>query len=173
MGLMGFLKKLAGILGFGREDGGHEVVKDEEDDGDSTGAGSGDGDKRRADNQPRFRETGLPRKGFGVPVQVAVERSNPGPVLLPCTAGDGGVQGLRWYSKRLRVDEEGDVAEEFLEEVLPDQWTNREDHNTTLSPSLRLEAKHKTRPAKVRGLMVSSDGKLQHYIEHQGRLLLV
>ncbi|XP_010538509.1 PREDICTED: uncharacterized protein LOC104812836 [Tarenaya hassleriana] len=167
---MGFLKKLAGILGFGRDDGGHEVVKDEEEDGDSTGAGSGDGDKRRADNQPRFRETGLPRKGFGVPVQVAVERSNPGPVLLPCTAGDGGVQGLRWYSKRLRVDEDGDVADEFLEEILPEQWANREDHNNT---TLRLELKNGARPAKVRGLMVSSDGKLQQYVEHQGRLILV
>lgn len=29
------------------------------------------------------------------------------------------LQGLRWYAKRLQVDEDGDVADEFLDEVLP------------------------------------------------------
>jgi hypothetical protein len=92
---MGFLKKLTGILGFGHNDGGggHGAVRDEDGDGgdNNTGTVSGDGDKRREENQTRFRETG-PRKGFGVPVQVAVERSNPGPILQPCAALDGGVQ---------------------------------------------------------------------------------
>lgn len=59
------------MFGFGQE-----VLKNEEDD-------SGDGD-----NQQRFRETGLPRKGFGV----AVERSQLGPLLQPCANGDGGIQ---------------------------------------------------------------------------------
>ncbi|KAL0834180.1 hypothetical protein Bca101_086069 [Brassica carinata] len=143
---MGFLKKLAGVFGFGQE-----AVKNEEDD---TVIDSGDGDKRRENNQPRFRETRLPRKGFGVPVQVAVERSQLGPVLQPCSAGDGGIQGLRWYTKRLRVDEDGDVADEFLEEG--DKPTNAEDdHSSKTMP--RLEAKRKTKPAKVRRLVVSSD----------------
>ncbi|ESQ55621.1 hypothetical protein EUTSA_v10027517mg [Eutrema salsugineum] len=159
---MGFLKKLAGVFGFGQE-----VVRNEEDE--STGIDSGDGDKRREDNQPKFRETGLPRKGFGVPVQVAVERSQLGPVLQPCFAGDGGIQGLRWYTKRLRIDEDGDVADEFLEEG--EKQTNAEDNNLKTMP--RLEAKRKTKPAKVRRLVVSSDGKLQQCIEHQGRLLIV
>ncbi|KAG2249422.1 hypothetical protein Bca52824_089050 [Brassica carinata] len=159
---MGFLKKLAGVFGFGQE-----AVKNEEDD---TVIDSGDGDKRRENNQPRFRETRLPRKGFGVPVQVAVERSQLGPVLQPCSAGDGGIQGLRWYTKRLRVDEDGDVADEFLEEG--DKPTNAEDdHSSKTMP--RLEAKRKTKPAKVRRLVVSSDGKLKQCIEHQGRLFIV
>ncbi|KAJ0236823.1 Phospholipid hydroperoxide glutathione peroxidase [Hirschfeldia incana] len=163
---MGFLKKLAGVFGFGQE----AVKNEEEDGGDDTVIDSGDGDKRRENNQPRFRETGLPRRGFGVPVQVAVERSQLGPVLQPCSAGDGGIQGLRWYTKRLRVDEDGDVADEFLEEG--DQPTNGEDdHSSKTMP--RLEAKRKTKPAKVRRLVVSSDGKLQQCIEHQGRLFLV
>ncbi|CAH2078716.1 unnamed protein product [Thlaspi arvense] len=162
---MGFLKKLAGVFGFGQE-----VVRNEDDDGgDGTGIDSGDGDKRRGDNQPRFRETGLPRKGFGVPVQVAVERSQLGPVLQPCAARDGGIQGLRWYTKRLRVDEDGDVADEFLEEG--EKQTNAEDDNVKTMP--RLEAKRRTTPAKVRRLVVSSNGKLQQCIEHQGRLLIV
>ncbi|KAF2586428.1 hypothetical protein F2Q70_00034520 [Brassica cretica] len=59
---MGFLKKLAGVFGFGQE-----AVKNEEDD---TVIDSGDGDKRRENNQPRFRETGLPRKGFGASVAI-------------------------------------------------------------------------------------------------------
>ncbi|CAH8278054.1 unnamed protein product [Arabidopsis lyrata] len=145
---MGFLKKLTGILGFGHNDGGggHGAVREEDGDGgDNTGTVSGDGDKRREENQTRFRETGLPRKGFGVPVQVAVERSNPGPVLQPCAASDGGIQGLRWYSMRLKIDEDGDVADEFLE-----------DHNCKTLPR-----KCKTKAAKVRGLVISSDGKLQ------------
>lgn len=73
---MGFFKKLASVFGFGQE---------EEDD-------SGDGDKLREDTQPIFRQTGLPRKGFGVPVQVSVQRSHLAPLLQPCAAGDGGIQ---------------------------------------------------------------------------------
>lgn len=85
---MGFLKKLTGIFGFGHNDGGgHQGVASEGDN--NTRTVSEDG---REDNQGRFRESGLPRRGFGVPVQVAVERSNPGPILQPCAASDGGVQ---------------------------------------------------------------------------------
>ncbi|KAF3592518.1 hypothetical protein DY000_02024700 [Brassica cretica] len=139
---MGFLKKLTGIFGFGHNDGGHGV---EDGAGDNTGKVSGDGDKHRDGNQPRFRETGLPRKGFGVPVQVAVERSSPGPILQPCPASDGVVQGLRWYSMRLKIDEDGDVADEFLE-----------DHTCK-----DLPRRCRTKAAKVSGLVISSDGKLQ------------
>ncbi|CAN7026956.1 hypothetical protein IGI04_025127 [Brassica rapa subsp. trilocularis] len=137
---MGFLKKLTGIFGFGHNDGGHGV-----EDGDNTGKVDklGDGD------QPRFRETGLPRKGFGVPVQVAVERSNPGPILQPCPSSDGVVQGLRWYSMRLRIDEDGDIADEFLE-----------DHTCK-----DLPRRCRTKAAKVSGLVISSDGKLQPLME--------
>ncbi|XP_010449534.1 PREDICTED: uncharacterized protein LOC104731752 [Camelina sativa] len=157
---MGFFKKLAGVFGFGQE-----VLKDDDDDRGIHD--SGDGDK------PRFRETGLPRKGFGVPVQVAVERSNLAPLLHPCAAADGGIQGLRWYTKRLRVDEDGDVADEFLEEGR-EKPTNAEDDDHNCNKTMpRLQIKRKTKPAKVRRLVVSSDGKLQQCIEHQGRLFIV
>ncbi|KAL9287237.1 hypothetical protein AtEden1_Chr4g0294191 [Arabidopsis thaliana] len=154
---MGFFKKLAGVFGFGQE-----VLKNEEDDIDVYGDGG---------NQQRFRETGLPRKGFGVPVQVAVERSQLGPLLQPCANGDGGIQGLRWYTKRLRVDEDGDVADEFLEEG--EKSTNAEDGHNCIKTMPRFQIKRKTKPVKVRGLVVSSDGKLQQCIEHQGRLFIV
>lgn len=35
------------------------------------------------------------RRGFSVQVPVPVERQGPGPVLVPCPQGDGGVQVLR------------------------------------------------------------------------------
>lgn len=78
---MGFLRKMAGMLGFTKDDG-HEV-KDN---------GEEDEDDNQAQNRANFQETGLPRKGFSVPVQVAVDRNLPGPVLVPCRSGDGGVQ---------------------------------------------------------------------------------
>jgi hypothetical protein len=29
-------------------------------------------------------------------------------------------QGFRWYTRRLRIDEDGDVADEFLDEIIPE-----------------------------------------------------
>lgn len=80
-------------------------------------------------------------------------------------------QGLSWYTKRLKVDEDGDVGDEFLEEG--EKPTNSEDDHNCIKTMPRLQIKSKTIPAKVRGLVVSSDGKLQQCIEHQGKLLIV
>ncbi|KAG6621162.1 hypothetical protein I3843_11G091000 [Carya illinoinensis] len=153
---MGFLRKLVGLLGFGK-DNGHES-KDEED--------ANNNPDTQTHEKTHFQETGLPRRGFAVPVQVAVDRPRVGPVLTPCNPGDGGVQGLRWYAKRLRIDEDGDVADEFLEEVLLETSTNIEDHQ---SPFPRFEVKYSTRPAKVKNLVMSPDGRIQ-CVEYQGRL---
>lgn len=68
--IMGIFRKIAGLFGFGSKD---EEEREEE-----------DPNRGVAD----FRPTGLPRTGFSVPV----ERSNPGPVLVPSNSGDGGVQ---------------------------------------------------------------------------------
>ena len=73
---MRFLKRIAGFLGFVKDEG-HEVRDEDEDDVDA--------DVNRQD-------TYRPRKGFSVPVQVPVERPQVGPVLVPCTGGAGGVQ---------------------------------------------------------------------------------
>lgn len=80
---MRFLRRIAGFLGFTRDNNGHEVKDDEEED---------KIDDNQAQNRPNFQETGAPRKGFGVQVQVPVERPQSGPVIVPCTSGDGGVQ---------------------------------------------------------------------------------
>lgn len=40
-----------------------------------------------------MQQSGLPRKGFSVPVQVTIDRSNKhAPIIVPTDSGDGGVQ---------------------------------------------------------------------------------
>eukprot|EP00258_Populus_trichocarpa_P019828 XP_006385640.2 uncharacterized protein LOC18096960 isoform X1 [Populus trichocarpa] len=161
---MRFFKRLAGFLGFAKDDGGHEVKDQQEQEEDEE-------DHHQHPNQAPFRsnfqETGLPRKGFSVPLQVAVERPQLGPVIVSCNSGDGGVQGLRWYAKRLRIDEDGDVADEFFDEVLPDTSSSVDEQH---KPLPRFEVKYSTRPAKIKTQMMSHDGKIQQRVEHQGRL---
>ncbi|KAJ7944606.1 Phospholipid hydroperoxide glutathione peroxidase [Quillaja saponaria] len=152
---MGFLRKVAGFLGFAKDDH-HDAKAEAEDETDD-----------QAPSRVNFHDTGLPRKGFSVPVQVAVERSQIGPLLAPCASGDGGVQGLRWYAKRLRIDEDGDVADEFLDEVLPETLVMTEDHREQLG---RFKLRHSTKPAKIKSQVLSQDGKFQLCVEHRGRL---
>ncbi|KAK3183053.1 hypothetical protein Dsin_030339 [Dipteronia sinensis] len=154
---MRFLRRIAGLLGFSRENG-PEVKEDVNDD---------ITDDHQPQNRPIFQETGLPRKGFGVKVQVPVDRPQPGPVLIPCTSGDGGVQGLRWYAKCLRIDEDGDVADEFLDEVLTEISATVEEKHTPLS---KFEVRYSTKPAKVKNQVLSLDGRIQQCVEYQGRL---
>ncbi|KAF5729693.1 hypothetical protein HS088_TW20G00057 [Tripterygium wilfordii] len=153
---MRLLRRIAGFLGFAKDDA-HDV-KDQDEDTDNDSHA----------HLPRdFHETGLPRKGFGVKVQVAVDRPQLAPLLLPSTSGDGGVQGLRWYAKRLRIDDDGDVADEFLDEVLPETTPNVDEQH---KPHPRFELKYRTKPIKVKNQVLSVDGKIQQCIEHQGRL---
>lgn len=81
-------------------------------------------------------------------------------------------QGFKWYARRLKIDEEGDVADEFLDEVLPEVKTvsMTEDNRHRSLPT--FEVKYNTLPAKVRS-QVLSQGRIQHSVEHQGRLLWV
>lgn len=88
---MRFLRRIAGFLGLARDDG-HDV-KDQEDEEDTIASSATNNNHNQQVNKPRvFQETGLPRKGFSVPVQVAVDRRQSGPVIVPCTSGGGGVQ---------------------------------------------------------------------------------
>ncbi|KAJ8435329.1 hypothetical protein Cgig2_024316 [Carnegiea gigantea] len=235
---MRFFRRLVGLLGFGKDDG-HDTK--DEDDGANRSNSSAD-DVRR--NRMNVDPIPGPRKGFSVPVQVAVERPV-GPILVPCN-GDGGVQilnaghgmrknsimmasnilfkpsivdlryyitsrkclylcfrmpirtcgvqlmlflkvdsfmllwlnccvycrtqGLRWYAKRLRIDEDGDVADEFLHEVLPETSAVAQDEQK-LFP--RFQVKSNTRHAKVKRQVLTPDGKFQQSVECQGRLLWV
>ncbi|XAR70621.1 hypothetical protein NMG60_11027533 [Bertholletia excelsa] len=115
---MRFLRRIAGILGFSKDEA-HEARGECEDN-------ATDAELNRVDPQ-------LPRRGFSVPVQVAVERTHLGPVLVPCTVGDGGVQGLR-------IDEDGDVADEFLDEILPEASSGMKEQQQPRFP--RFEVKY-------------------------------
>lgn len=108
----------------------------------------------------------LPRKGFSVPVQVPVERAPLPPLLVPCPEGDGGLQGLNWYANRLRIDEDGDVAHEFLDEDSSDISTSMEEQNRPLP---RFKVKYSTKRAKVKKQELLPNGSIRHLVEHHGR----
>ncbi|KAG0496876.1 hypothetical protein HPP92_001722 [Vanilla planifolia] len=143
---MGFFRRIGTILGFIKD----EVHAAPEEDGSRVG------------KSIPHREA----RGFGVKVPIAVEKTGSGPVVLPCSFGEGGVQGFRWYSRRLRIDEDGDVADEFLEEVVPP--TGSCETNQASYPS--FEVKYTTRPAPVRKQAITSDGNVYPCMEHQGML---
>ncbi|KAL3845398.1 hypothetical protein ACJIZ3_002801 [Penstemon smallii] len=159
---MGLFKRLAGLLGFSRDDDHHHHHEQE----DYPADGSIPSPSTSSGAAPAQH---LPRKGFSV--QVPVERTPPPPpppLLLPCADGDGGVQGLKWYAKRLRIDEDGDIADEFLEEVVSNTSINSEEHNRSFP---RFEVKYSSRPAKVKNQALFPNGRIQHQVECQpGRL---
>lgn len=64
------------------------------------------------------------------------------------------VQGLTWYAKELRADDDGDVAQEFLREVVPEA----RDLNSTMPPC--FEAVRHTRPVKLKGPVCTQDGNV-------------
>ncbi|XP_016492921.1 uncharacterized protein LOC107812367 [Nicotiana tabacum] len=150
---MGIFRRLAGFLGFSKDEG-QEVREDVEEE-DDIGGGA-----QNNNNVPL-------RKGFSVPVQVAVPRDVPGPILIPCNTGHGGVQGLRWYAKRLRIDEDGDVANEFLSEIQRDTPSSTEENHRKFP---RFELKYSTKPAKVTSQALSTSGTIKHRVEYLGRL---
>lgn len=86
---MGLFKKLSGFLGFARDE---EPIEDAESAADASISSSG---VAAATTVPVQH---LPRKGFSVPVQVAVERAQLGPVIVPCNSGEGGLQVIRGMS---------------------------------------------------------------------------
>lgn len=90
-------------------------------------------------------------------------RLNPPPVVSKCTYGNGGVQGLKWYSERLRVDDDGDIAEEFLSEVVPSGFGNR-------SRRARFESsRQQTRPVTLKGPVCTHDGNVHQIVESSGK----
>lgn len=73
---------------------------------------------------------------------------------------------------RLRIDEEGDVADEFLDEVLPEVKTLSMTEGNKQRSLPTFEVKYSSLPAKVRR-QVLTQGRIQHSVEYQGRLLWV
>lgn len=72
--------------------------------------------------------------GFATKLAVPTER--PAPVLQnPGYGSDGGTQGLEWYKSRLKQDQDGDIADQFLEEITAAAAP------TATGPSLSLQDK--------------------------------
>ncbi|KAJ0964349.1 hypothetical protein J5N97_029471 [Dioscorea zingiberensis] len=148
---MGFFKRMAGILGFVRE-GLHGGADDEEE-------GAAEDGGRKAKDVPR---RGM--KGFGDTVSVDGDRPSLGPVLIPCNLGEGGVQGLRWYARQFLIDEDGDAADEFLNEIsLP------ENQITQTQTAAKFEINFSTKPAAIRKQTISTDGNIHQIMMYQGR----
>lgn len=74
---------------------------------------------------------------------------------------------MRWYARRLKIDEDGDVADEFLDELSPHVSRSVEAHER---PVPRFEVKCGAKPAIVKNLALLPNGKIQHLVEYQGRL---
>ena len=76
-------------------------------------------------------------------------------------------QGFRWYTRRLRIDEDGNVADEFLDEIIPEGSVN---NNT--GPVGRFQVKYNTKPTAtaLRKHVIAVDGDIRHSLEHQGQL---
>ncbi|KAH9607068.1 hypothetical protein KSS87_004997 [Heliosperma pusillum] len=147
---MRFFRRFVGFLGFGSHNDAHDS-KDETDDNDNNyGNNSNSNDNRRNRMNVDPIPAG-PRKGFCVPVQVAVDRP----------------AGLKWYAERLKTDEDGDVADEFLYQVSSDVPSVSEDQ---AKPVTRFQVKSNVRPAKIKNQALATDGKLQHHVDCRGQL---
>nr|GEY40681.1 hypothetical protein [Tanacetum cinerariifolium] len=138
---MGPWKKLMGFLGFGNQDS--NTLEEEEE------------EEEEINNHHRNR--------YGINVKAPVVNQL-APLLVPCLRADGGLQGLRWYTQRLKVDEDGDVAHEFIEEVFLETTSNTAVHCKQFPI---FEVKLNTKNAKARNPVLSSEGKIQQYVEFQ------
>ncbi|PUZ73886.1 hypothetical protein GQ55_1G022600 [Panicum hallii var. hallii] len=172
---MGLFRRISGFFGISRDDADHP------DSSSSNAAAAAEFPQDRAAAAAAAAAAHGARRGFSVQVPVPVERQGPGPVLVPCPQGDGGVQvyhtfvaindlsakGFRWYTRKLRIDEDGDVADEFLDEVIPESSINN-----NASPVGRFQPKYNTKPASLalRKQIIAVDGDVRHSLEHQGQL---
>lgn len=159
---MGLFRKVFGFLGFSKDDeNNHDHDSNDNNNSDDRHAAAGAGQHRPTNF--RVKETGQPRRGFSVKAQVVNDRPQQqqlGPVLAPSTSSDGGVQGLGWYAKHLRIDEDGDVANKFFVDVSSEK-------------PARFTLNNDTRPVKVKKQVLSPEGKVLQCVEHRGRLQVV
>ncbi|KAI3874067.1 hypothetical protein MKX03_034334 [Papaver bracteatum] len=190
---MRFFRRIAGILGFGKDEQHHSDEDEIADNHQNLNQNHHhhqqqhnhhhhhhqNQQNRDSNNNSSKEETRRSSKGFGVKVPVVVDRVNPGPLLVPTNLGDGGVQGLKWYAKRLRIDEDGDVADEFLDEVVqPVEVSSAADDRRQVASAAddrkqllkKFELKYSTKPAKVRKQVITIDGKIHLSVEYQGKL---
>jgi hypothetical protein len=83
---MGLFRRISGFFGISRDDADHP------DSSSSNAAAAVEFPQDRAAAAAAAAAAHGARRGFSVQVPVPVERQGPGPVLVPCPQGDGGVQ---------------------------------------------------------------------------------
>eukprot|EP00897_Mesotaenium_endlicherianum_P002902 jgi/Mesen1/263/ME1145127C09482 len=111
------------------------------------------------------------RVGGGFAVKRAVPSGKTrevGPVVREVEGGQGGVQGLTWYSQQLSVDEDGDVAQEFLKEVVPEQQQPGGVGTGATSPHLEAVRRPQLRPVKAEAPISTRNGNLNLTVEPSG-----
>ena len=67
-----------------------------------------------------------------------------------------GLQGLQWYAEKLKMDEDGDVAQEFLIEAITSP-SALDSHN--------LEVKIPAKPIRLKGPICIMNGNVYQYVE--------
>jgi hypothetical protein len=119
----------------------------------------------KKENEKKPQDT-VPQKtgGFSVKVAVPADPTLYAPVVTQCN-GNGGVQGLTWYAERLRADDDGDVAQEFLKEVVP----RAQGPDRNAQPT--FEAVSHTRPVKLKGPVCTQNGNVHQTVELSGKYL--
>ncbi|XP_008799380.2 uncharacterized protein LOC103714036 [Phoenix dactylifera] len=158
---MGFFRRIAGFLGLARDEANGAAAA-------AAVAAGGDGGEEEEENKRTGKS--LPRgraKGFRVQVPLTVERPSIGPVLIPCGPGEGGVQGFRWYTRRLRIDEDGDVADEFLHEIVPQASST---DKQMARPKFQVKYNNWPTAMAMRKQVIAVDGNVKLCLEHQGKL---
>eukprot|EP00252_Welwitschia_mirabilis_P017545 TRINITY_DN38851_c0_g1_i1.p1 TRINITY_DN38851_c0_g1~~TRINITY_DN38851_c0_g1_i1.p1 ORF type:complete len:158 (-),score=30.97 TRINITY_DN38851_c0_g1_i1:156-629(-) len=129
-------------------------------------------DRRRSHQSPNLpnEEDKAPDDGATDRKPAAREPSEcvrQGPVICECFPWeDGGVQGLKWYTQKLHVDEDGDYAEEFLSEVVTD--VTGYEGSAKVS---RFQINTNTVPVKAASRVVVQKGNV--FLQGQGKQLAV
>eukprot|EP00271_Cylindrocystis_brebissonii_P005111 TRINITY_DN17055_c0_g1_i1.p1 TRINITY_DN17055_c0_g1~~TRINITY_DN17055_c0_g1_i1.p1 ORF type:complete len:173 (+),score=27.56 TRINITY_DN17055_c0_g1_i1:215-733(+) len=135
-----------------------EGVDDEHDDGREYFSGDADRDEALGETQAARKATG---GGFKVQRAVRSEQPRHVPVVRETESGDGGIQGLSWYSERLKMDEDDDVADEFYNEVVtktPDGASATKQKGCT--PSLEAVLGWRLRSIRPCGPIQIADGNV-------------
>jgi hypothetical protein len=65
-------------------------------------------------------------------------------------------QGFQWYAEKLKMDEDGDVAQEFLSEVITPSAAS-DNHN--------LEVKIPVKQIRLKGPLCILNGNVYQYVE--------
>eukprot|EP00249_Psilotum_nudum_P011949 c23485_g1_i1 orf=278-769(+) len=106
---------------------------------------------------------GIQKASAGFRVTVAVPAPQKKPIVSECTPGAGGVQGLRWYTEKLQMDEDGDVALEFWDEIEVEPPTHGSENSIKIPT---FEVRQQTMPAKLNGPIHTLDGNVHQSVIH-------